>query len=374
MIDINIVFGTRPEAIKLAPIILALQKNSKLSSRVILTGQHREMTRGILDWFGIKPDVDLDIMEKDQTLASLTARCVALLDKQLTEFPAKMVLAQGDTTSAFIASLIGFYHRSKIGHVEAGLRTFNKSSPWPEEMNRRLVTQLADYHFAPTHANVQNLLREGVLTENILHCGNTVIDALMYSVQKIKATEHHASVLTSLYTGDLKNERVILITGHRRENFGEGFENICKAIKLLAEQYKNVRFIYPVHLNPRVRGTVFEMLGNTPNIHLIEPLEYPEFISLMNRSYMILTDSGGVQEEAPSLKKPVIVFRDNTERPEAVEAGMVKIVGTQTKDIVEAFVTIYEDSNVYETMIKGVNPYGDGSAADKIIEFIEKQL
>lgn len=374
MTDVNIVFGTRPEAIKLAPVIQALKAKSQISFRVILTGQHREMTKGILDWFDIVPDTDLDIMEKNQTLASMTARCVTLVDQYFSTNPARIVIAQGDTTSAFIASLVGFYHKTKIGHVEAGLRTGNKYSPWPEEINRLLVTQLADYHFAPTQRNVQSLLKENINPDSIIQSGNTVIDALLYSVDKIKKQNRFAPVLREFYTGDKQASKVILITGHRRENFGGGFENICQAIKFLSGKYPDVHFIYPVHLNPNVRKTVFEMLGDSSNIHLIEPLEYPEFVSLMERSFMILTDSGGVQEEAPSLKKPVIVFRENTERPEAVEAGMVKIVGVQTKNIIDSFISIYENPTLYNAMTQGANPYGDGHAAKRIVDFLETKL
>ena len=374
MTDINIVFGTRPEAIKLAPVIRALKSKPGISFRVILTGQHREMTKGILDWFDIVADADLDIMEKDQSLASMTARCTTLVDKYFSANPSKIVLAQGDTTSAFVAALVGFYHKSKIGHIEAGLRTMNKYSPWPEEMNRLLVTQLADFHFAPTSKNVESLLKENIDPEAILQSGNTVIDALLYSVKKIKSQQRYVPVLHDFYKGDKRDVKIILITGHRRENFGGGFENICNAIKVLAEKYPEAHFIYPVHLNPNVRKTVFEMLGNAANIHLIEPLEYPEFVSLMERSFMILTDSGGVQEEAPSLKKPVLVFRENTERPEAVESGMVKIVGTQSKKIIDTFILIYENPSEYNAMTKGINPYGDGAAAKKIVDFLEKKL
>lgn len=374
MTDVNIVFGTRPEAIKLAPIVQALKAKSGISFRVILTGQHREMTKGILDWFDIVPDADLDIMEKDQTLASMTARCVTLVDRYFTANPAKVVIAQGDTTSAFIASLVGFYHKARIGHVEAGLRTGNKYSPWPEEMNRLLVSQLADYHFAPTKRNVNALLKENIQADAILQCGNTVIDALLYSVKKIKDQQRYAPVLHEFYQGNKKNANVILVTGHRRENFGGGFENICNAIKFLAGKYPDLHFIYPVHLNPNVRKTVFEMLGDSANIQLIDPLEYPEFVSLMERSHMILTDSGGVQEEAPSLKKPVLVLRENTERPEAVEAGMVKIVGVQTQRIIDEFISVYESPSVYQAMTEGVNPYGDGTASKQIVDFLQTRL
>lgn len=374
MTDVNIVFGTRPEAIKLAPVIQALKSKTNISFRVILTGQHREMTKGILDWFDIVPDADLDIMEKDQTLASMTARCVTLVDRYFAANPAKLVIAQGDTTSAFIAALVGFYHKSKVAHVEAGLRTGNKYSPWPEEINRLLVSQLADYHFAPTKRNVEALLKENIHANAVLQCGNTVIDALLYSVKKIKAQHRYAPSLAEFYTGAKKDSKIILVTGHRRENFGGGFENICKAIRLLAEKYPEAQFVYPVHLNPNVRKTVFEMLGNSPNIRLIDPLEYPEFVSLMERSFMILTDSGGVQEEAPSLRKPVLVFRENTERPEAVEAGMVKIVGTQTSHIVDSFTSVYENADVYKAMTAGTNPYGDGTAAKQIVDFLQARL
>lgn len=374
MVNISIVFGTRPEAIKLAPVALALQARPGFKVRIVLTGQHREMTRGILDWFGLSPDIDLDIMEKDQSLSSVTARCAAALDKEFAGHPPQIVLAQGDTTSAFVACLIAFYHKAKIGHVEAGLRTGDRDSPWPEEMNRRLITQLADYHFAPTVRNVEALKREGVAGDDILLSGNTVIDALEFSVRKVKEQKISPPMLREFFEGDGREDKVVLITGHRRENFGPGFESICKAITTLAERYPSYRFIYPVHLNPNVRKTVFEWLGHTPNIRLIEPLGYPEFVSLMERSFIILTDSGGVQEEAPSLRKPVIVFRGNTERPEAVEVGMVVVVGTAHEKIIEAFTSIADDPARYASMTQGRNPYGDGAAASRIAEFLAQRI
>jgi len=374
MIDIHLVFGTRPEAIKLAPIILALKSQNKLSYRVTLTGQHREMTRGILDWFGVQPDEDLDIMEPDQTLSSLTANATRELAKAFTKTPAKVILTQGDTTSAFVASLVAFYQKSKVGHVEAGLRTFDKFNPWPEEINRKLITQLADWHFAPTSRNVVNLRNEGVTEENILKSGNTVIDALMFSVNKINTTRYHPSSLAAFFTGAHKADKLVLITGHRRENFGAPFQQVCTAIARLAKEYPSMQFVYPVHLNPNVGEPVRRLLGGLPNVHLIAPLPYADFVSLMQRSFIILTDSGGVQEEAPSLRKPVLVFRETTERPEAVEAGMVLIVGTDADSIVARFTGIVEQPEVYASMTKGENPYGDGRAAQRIVEFLGKRL
>jgi len=313
-------------------------------------------------------------MEPSQTLSSLTSRCVLSLDRYFDANPTRLVLVQGDTTTAFAAGLVAFYHKAKVGHVEAGLRTMNKYSPWPEEMNRRLVTQLSDFHFAPTPRSVQFLQNEGVLQESILLSGNTVIDALEYTIAKVRKTGVHPESLREFFEGNRKSDRIVLITGHRRENFGEGFVSICRAIKSLAGRYSNCTFIYPVHLNPNVRKPVFGLLGNTPNIRLIEPLEYPEFVSLMDRSFMILTDSGGIQEEAPSLHKPVIVFRENTERPEAVNAGLAVIAGTTEERIIGEFVSIIDDSSKYDAMSGGKNPYGDGTSAKRIVEFLSRRI
>lgn len=375
MTDITIVVGTRPEAIKLAPVVLALREyHRRLSFRTVLTGQHAELTNGIMEWFSIEPDDNLGLMEPNQTLSSLTAKCITSLYQYLQDHPSRLVLVQGDTTTAFAAGLAAFYHKIRVGHVEAGLRTLNRYSPWPEELNRRLLTQLADFHFAPTAQSVQFLLHEAVRRDDILLSGNTVIDALEYSIKKVKQLKIRPDGLQEFFDGDRRNDRVVLITGHRRENFGEGFESICGAIRALAERYPRYEFVYPVHLNPNVRKTVFAWLGNIPNIRLLPPLEYPEFVSLMERSYIILTDSGGVQEEAPSLHKPVIVFRENTERPEAVEAGLVVVVGTDQQRIIDSFVSIADNPERYATMASGKNPYGDGLAAKRIVEFIAQQL
>ncbi|MCJ7441773.1 MAG: UDP-N-acetylglucosamine 2-epimerase (non-hydrolyzing), partial [Thermoanaerobaculaceae bacterium] len=329
MSKVAIIFGTRPEAIKLAPVILALKNDPLFSCQVCVTAQHREMLDQVLDAFGIKPDVDLDLMEPNQTLAGLTARAVEAIDRFLAKSKPDLVLIQGDTTTTFCAALVAFYHHIPVGHVEAGLRTGNLDSPWPEEANRVLATRLTTLHFAPTELNRQNLLKERVAPERVFVTGNTVIDALFLARDIIK--EHPPAVPGLPETLAAANgPRLVLITGHRRENFGPGFEAICKAIAELARRFPETAFVYPVHLNPNVRKPVNQILrsAGTSNIHLIEPLPYLPFVAMMNRAAVILSDSGGVQEEAPSLGKPVLVMRDTTERPEAVIAGTVKLVGT----------------------------------------------
>ena len=366
------IFGTRPEAIKLCPIILAMKKSSDLVSHVCVTGQHRHMLDQILEAFGVVPDIDLQLMEPNQTLASLTARGITAIDTYLRQYKPDMILVQGDTTSVLCASIAAFYNRIPVGHVEAGLRTWNKFSPYPEEINRVLASHIADYHFAPTEQSRKNLINEGINQSKIYVTGNTVIDALYIAVNKVKESPPEIPGLSTELINSLATKSMVLITGHRRENFGDGFESICKAISVLASKFQNTEFIYPVHLNPNVREPVFRLLSDMKNVHLIEPLSYLPFVALMSRATVILTDSGGVQEEAPSLGKPVLVMRDTTERPEAVDAGTVKLVGTDTDMIVENVSILLTDKNAYETMAKAVNPYGDGKATSRILTACER--
>jgi len=368
------IFGTRPEAIKLSPLILEMKKNSDLVPHVCVTGQHRHMLDQVLEVFGVVPDVDLKLMEPNQTLASLTARGITTIDTYLKQYKPDMIMVQGDTTSVFCASIAAFYNRIPVGHVEAGLRTWNKFSPYPEEINRVLTTHIADYHFAPTKQSRENLIKEGINSDKIYITGNTVIDALHIAVNKVKENPPEILGLSKDLIDSLPTKSMVLITGHRRENFGGGFESICKAISALASKFQNAEFIYPVHLNPNVREPVFRLLSHFPNVHLIEPLSYLPFISLMEKAKIILTDSGGVQEEAPSLGKPVLVMRDTTERPEGVDAGTVKLVGTDTDMIIENVSMLLTDKNAYETMAKAVNPYGDGKATGRILTTCERLL
>jgi UDP-N-acetylglucosamine 2-epimerase (non-hydrolysing) len=366
---ISIIFGTRPEAIKLAPIVLELKKFKELEINICVTAQHREMLDQVLEVFDIKPDVDLNIMKADQSLSELTWRAIKLLDEYFFDYKPDLILVQGDTTTVFAASLAAFYHKIDIGHVEAGLRTWNKFSPYPEEINRELTTKLADLHFAPTQLSKNNLLREGVREEKIFITGNTVIDALFIAREKLKGKNISIPGL-SLNLQEDRDNNLILITGHRRENFGEGFLNICEAIGELADKFKDYHFIYPVHLNPNVRKPVFDILSKQQNIFLIEPLTYLPFIFLMDKAKIILTDSGGVQEEAPSLGKPVLVMRENTERPEGVDAGTVKLVGANKEMIVKEATKLLTNESEYSKMANAVNPYGDGFAARRIIDII----
>ena len=316
---LSLIFGTRPEAIKLAPVILALKANPQFECHVCVTAQHREMLDQVLDVFEIKPDVDLNLMQPNQTLAGLTAKAITAIDAYLTDYKPDMVIVQGDTTTVFCAALCAFYHKIPVGHVEAGLRTGNKYSPFPEEANRVLATHLSTLHFAPTAKSKDNLIKEGIAPDKIFITGNTVIDALYLVLDKIKA---NPPAIPELPEDLIKSNRpLVLITGHRRENFGEGFQNICQAIAHLADNYPQTDFVYPVHLNPNVRKPVFDLLSKHKNIYLIEPVSYLPFVALMNRATIILTDSGGIQEEAPSLGKPVLVMRETTERPETVDAG-----------------------------------------------------
>lgn len=351
---ISVIFGTRPEAIKLCPIVLALRSNSEFDCHVCVTGQHKEMLYQVLDVFGVKPDVDLALMRPNQTLGGLTARAIAALDEYLAKMKPDIVMVQGDTTTVLAGALCAFYHHIPVAHVEAGLRTGNMESPWPEEANRVLTTRLAKWHFCPTESNRQNLLREGVAPSRIYVTGNTVIDALMIAIEKVR---------------DIADgSRRVLITGHRRENFGSGFEHICLAIKKLATEFPQVKFIYPVHMNPNVQEPVHRLLGGLQNVSLIAPQPYLPFVELMKNAYLILTDSGGVQEEAPSLGKPVLVMRDTTERPEAVTAGTVKLVGTEAESIYHETRLLLTDQEAYARMASAVNPYGDGQAVSRIVE------
>ena len=363
---VAVVFGTRPEAIKLAPVILALQARGGLDVSVCVTGQHRQMVDQILPVFGIHPDIDLNLMTENQTLSGLTSRLVEALDRFYSDKKPDFVLVQGDTTTVFAASLVAFYHHIPVGHVEAGLRTGNLNAPWPEEANRVLTTRLAALHFAPTVGARDNLVREGVDSARVSVTGNTVIDALLFAEAKVSSGPPAIEGIsgTEWFEGGC---RMVLITGHRRENFGEGFRYICNAIVRLAENHPEIHFVYPVHLNPNVRRPVFDIVGrDRSNVHLVPPQAYLPFVALMKRAYVILTDSGGVQEEAPSLGKPVLVMRETTERPEAVAAGTCRLVGTDENAIVGGIERLLSDSEEYERMSRASNPYGDGRAAERI--------
>ncbi len=365
-----IVFGTRPEAIKMAPLVKAFQKNNKdFETRVCVTAQHREMLDQVLDFFDIQPDYDLNLMKPDQNLYTLTADIITELRPILDEFQPDYVYVHGDTTTTMATSIAGFYSGAKVCHVEAGLRTFNKRSPFPEEINRQITGRISDFHFAPTDQSKQNLLNEAIENDTILVTGNTVIDALMTSIEKVnKIDDEEITELKNIIEG---NKKLILVTGHRRENHGQGFINICEALKEIAISNKDVQIIYPVHLNPNVQKPVYEVLSEVNNVHLISPLAYPAFVWLMNQSYLIITDSGGVQEEAPSLGKPVLVMRDTTERPEAVDAGTVILVGTNKDKIIRECQELLTNDAKYRDMSALHNPYGDGKACQRIVEFIK---
>lgn len=378
MKKVMLVFGTRPEAIKMAPLVKAFQKrNSEFEPIVCVTGQHREMLDQVLHIFDIKPDYDLNIMKQGQDLYDVTTRVLVGMRDVLKESQPDIVLVHGDTTTSTAAALAAFYQHIPVGHVEAGLRTHDIYSPWPEEMNRQLTGRISTFHFAPTSLSKQNLLDEGVREENIVITGNTVIDALYMVVNKIKNSLELNFELESLLSSSGYNvnhsKKIVLITGHRRENFGDGFISICEAIKNIAEKYPNVDFVYPMHLNPNVRKPINEVFGASKkdNIFFIEPLEYLSFVYLMEKSTIVLTDSGGIQEEAPGLGKPVLVMRETTERPEALKAGTVKLVGTDKKKIVEELSILLDDEDYYDTMSKAINPYGDGKASDRIVEFLK---
>jgi UDP-N-acetylglucosamine 2-epimerase (non-hydrolysing) len=391
---ILLVFGTRPEAIKVAPVIKEFQKYpAEFETIVCVTGQHRQMLDQVLHLFEIVPDYDLNIMKDGQDLYDITVMVLMGMKNVLNEVHPDLVFVHGDTTTTMATALAAFYQQVPVAHIEAGLRTHNIYSPWPEEMNRQITSRIATYHFAPTQLNKENLLKEGVKETNITVTGNTVIDALKMVVDKIKSDDNLQNVIkdallksglsekmiNSYFQSSASNHKLVLITGHRRENFGDGFLHICKAIKTLAEKYLDVNFVYPMHLNPNVRKPIKEIFGDwvsnrqpsNSNLYFIEPLEYLPFVFLMEQSTLVLTDSGGIQEEAPGLGKPVLVMRDTTERPEAVEAGTVKLVGTDYNLIVSEVSRLLDDKNYYNSMAQAINPYGDGFASKRIIEFIK---
>ncbi|MFA5502589.1 MAG: UDP-N-acetylglucosamine 2-epimerase (non-hydrolyzing) [Sulfurovaceae bacterium] len=376
---ILIVFGTRPEAIKMAPLVKEFQKYPQtFETKVCVTAQHREMLDQVLELFEIIPDYDLDIMKPGQDLYDVTSNVLLGMKSVLVEFKPDVVFVHGDTSTTFAAALAAFYQQIRVAHVEAGLRTGDIYSPWPEEANRQLTTQITAYHFAPTETSKENLLRENVNPQNIIVTGNTVIDALFLALDKIKNNPEleHETVSSIEQVIDnsafsIQHSKFILVTGHRRENHGQGFINICTALGEIALNNPDIDIVYPVHLNPNVQKPVKELLSDVTNIHLIAPLQYEQFIYMMDKSYFIITDSGGVQEEAPSLGKPVLVMRDTTERPEALEAGTVKLVGTDTQLIIKEAQKLIDDKEAYHVMSQASNPYGDGHACEKIIEFIK---
>ncbi len=363
-IKVMTVFGTRPEAIKMAPLVHELERHDEIQSIVCVTAQHRQMLDQVLDIFKIKPDYDLNIMKQRQTLTTITTGALEGLDNVIKEAKPDIVLVHGDTTTSFVGALAAFYNQVPVGHVEAGLRTFDKYSPFPEEMNRNLTGRIAEMHFAPTKSNKQNLLRENIPEEDIFITGNTVIDAMKTTVRDdFKFGE-------GLEKADFSGKRVILVTAHRRENLGQPLRNICNALKRIANDFPDVQIVYPVHLNPAVREVANEILGNNPSVLLIDPVDVNELHNAMHRSYMIMTDSGGLQEEAPSLGKPVLVLRNETERPEAIEAGTVKLAGIDEDVIYNMAHTLLTDKEEYNKMANAVNPYGDGKASERIVDAI----
>jgi UDP-N-acetylglucosamine 2-epimerase (non-hydrolysing) len=376
MKKVLIVFGTRPEAIKMAPLVKGFEKHKEeFDVKVCITGQHREMLDQVLTIFDIDADYDLDIMKAGQDLYDITSRVLIGMREVLKDFKPDLVLVHGDTTTSTSAALASFYQQIPVGHVEAGLRTGNIHAPWPEEMNRMLTRCLTKIHFAPTGNSKENLCRENVDESDILVTGNTVVDALFLVTEKIRNThsirKDQEDIIEKKGYQIKEGKKLILITGHRRENFGDGFINICNAIKEVAIKYPDVDLVYPVHLNPNVQKPVYDILNDIPNVYLCEPLEYLSFVYLMDKSYIILTDSDGIQEEAPSLGKPVLVMRDTTERPEAVDAGTVKLVGTNKEKIVKEISTLIDDADAYHSMSKAHNPYGDGKAVERIIQYLK---
>ena len=362
-IKVMTIFGTRPEAIKMAPLIKELEQNKYIESIVCVTAQHREMLDQVLEIFKVKPDFDLDIMKQRQTLMEITSNALKGIDEIIKKVEPNIVLVHGDTSTTFVGSLASYYNKVKVGHVEAGLRTYDKYFPYPEEMNRRLTGVIADLHFAPTETNKKNLLKENIKESSIYVTGNTVIDALKTTVKA-----DYMFKTKRLNNIDFKRKKVILLTAHRRENLGKPLENICIAVKSLVRNYPDIEVVYPVHLNPAVWEIALKILGDTPGIHLIKPIDVEELHNLIDKCYMVLTDSGGLQEEAPSLGKPVLVLRNETERPEAIEAGTVKLAGVEEEKIFSLASNIIEDSLEYEGMAKAVNPYGDGRASYRIVQ------
>lgn len=375
---ILIVFGTRPEAIKMAPLVHALKKLPKEFEVIVcVTAQHRQMLDQALGFFGIKPDIDLNLMKSGQTVSALLASALSAISQIIASSSPDVVLVHGDTSTTLAASMAGFFAGVPVGHVEAGLRTYRMMEPFPEEFNRQVVSKIARWNFAPTEGNRQNLLKESFEDSSITVTGNTVIDALFLALEKIdhdpakvkEITQH----LTDQLSFDWKGERFVLVTGHRRENFGDGIQQICEAITVLAKEYPQVHFVYPVHLNPQIQRPVHDLLKGYSNIHLIEPLAYPEFVYLMKHSYIVLTDSGGIQEEAPSLGKPVLVMRDVSERPEAITFGTVKLVGTKSEAIIQGVKELLDSESAYQKMAQQTNPYGDGNACQRIIDALRNK-
>lgn len=362
------VFGTRPEAIKMAPLVHALSESDQFDVRVCVTAQHREMLDQVLALFKIKPDFDLDIMKPGQTLNEVTSNILVNIKPILQSFKPDVVLVHGDTATTLATSLSAYYEQIPVGHVEAGLRTGNIYSPWPEEVNRKVTGCIAQYHFAPTEASQDNLLKENVEASSITVTGNTVVDALIQVAENIQDDDELNNSLRAEFSFLDDNKRLILVTGHRRESFGDGFERICEALAHIAQNYPDTQIVYPVHLNPNVQKPVNRLLADIDNVYLIDPQDYLPFVYLMTRSYLILTDSGGIQEEAPSLGKPVLVMRDTTERPEAVTAGTVKLVGTDAQKIISEVTTLLNDEQAYKTMSRAHNPYGDGKACSRILQ------
>jgi UDP-N-acetylglucosamine 2-epimerase (non-hydrolysing) len=367
MKKILVVFGTRPEAIKMAPLVKELQKSKEFDTKICVTAQHREMLDQVLSFFKITPDYDLDLMKANQSLNELSSRILTSIDPVLADFQPNLVLVHGDTSTSSMVALAAFHRGIKVGHVEAGLRTYNKLAPFPEEINRQVTGRIADIHFAPTKQSAQNLLNENVDQNNIYITGNTVIDALFWGIKNVNEDRSDIKEIKQFID---TSKKIIVVTGHRRENFGDKFYEFCNALKLLSDR-DDVQLIYPVHLNPNVQKAVYDTLGNNENILLIAPLDYEAFIWLLNQSYLIITDSGGVQEEAPSLKKPVLVTREVTERQEAVIEGTVKLVGTNQQKIVKESELLLDNLEAYNTMIGNVNPYGDGNASVQIVNALK---
>lgn len=368
---VMVVIGTRPEAIKLAPVVLELRKHpAEFDTRVCSTGQHREMLDQMLQVFGLRPDFDLGVMKSGQDLTEVTAACLTGLKPILRDERPDLILVQGDTTTTFAASLAAYYYHIPVGHIEAGLRTGKKNDPFPEEINRRLTTNLSDFHFAPTKVSRNNLLQEGVSPENILVTGNTVVDALLHTQRRL-AEEPNLAID---HLGSTNGSRIILVTAHRRESFGLPFRRMCEAIRALAENRPDVLVVYPVHLNPNVQAPVREILDGVPNIKLLAPMDYVSFVACMQRAYILLTDSGGIQEEGPALHKPVLVMREVSERPEAISAGTACLTGTDPEVIIRAAGALLDDPNLYQQMTSRPNPYGDGHASERIVEFLISRM
>ncbi len=370
MKNILVIFGTRPEAIKMAPLVLKLKENTLLNTKLCVTAQHREMLDQVLHFFKLTADYDLDLMQKNQSLNKLASRILDAVDDVLLDFNPDVVLVHGDTTTSSMAALAAFHRNIKVAHVEAGLRTYNKHAPFPEEINRQLTARLADYHFAPTIGAIENLIKnEGVRSENVYNTGNTVIDALLLGLQNINQQKDQIVKLKKYL---VPNKRTILVTGHRRENFGDNFISLCKALNTLANR-EDVQIVFPVHLNPKIKDIAYDHLKANENIYLSEPLDYEAFIWIMNECHFIITDSGGIQEEAPTLKKPVLVTRDLTERMEAVDLRVVKLTGSAYDSIVKNSVALLENKEFYNQMVSSFNPYGDGKTSEKIINILMKE-